>query len=87
MKRSKRWQWRKYAGICVLGFVSLGGISLSAPGRHVLNSARSFLHYYHVLEQADVPTGFWERVLFSLVLAGAHAPGSQEPSPTATSSS
>jgi hypothetical protein len=53
----------------------LGGLSLSAPGRHVLASAHSFVSYYRALENSGVPTSFWERVVFSVALASADSPG------------
>lgn len=79
--------WRKYAGIVLLGFLSLGGASLSGPGRNVLGSARSFVRYYRALERSGVAGGFFERVVFSLVLASAEAPGGEQPKPTAMPSS
>ncbi len=87
MKPGSNIQWRKYAGILLLGFISLGGISLSRPGRSVLHSAQSFMHYYHALERSGVAGGFFERVVFSLVLASADAPGPNQANPTAMSSS
>jgi hypothetical protein len=87
MRPGRTTRWRKYAGILVLGFLSLGGVSLSSPGRQFLHSARSFVHYYQALEQSGVPTGFWERVVFSLVLASADSPGPESSSPTPMSSS
>jgi len=85
MKPGNTWQWRKQAGILLLGFVSLGGISLSTPGRHFLHSARSFVHYYQALEKSGVRSGFWERVVFSLVLASTDSPGPEQSNSGATS--
>jgi len=87
MKPGNTWRWRKHAGIVLLGFISLGGISLSSPGRHFLSSARNFVAYYQALERSGVASGFWERVVFSLVLAGADSPGPKPPNATAMSSS
>lgn len=87
MKPGKTAPWRKTAGIVLLGFISLGGISLSSPGRQFLNSARSFVHYYQALERSGVAGGFWERVMFSLVLASASAPEPEPSQPAAMSSS
>jgi H+/Cl- antiporter ClcA len=87
MKPGKAIPWRRYAGIVLLGFVSLGGVSLTGPGRDVLDSARSFMHYYQALEKSGVAGGFFERVVFSLVLASADAPGGEQPKPAAMSSS
>jgi len=71
----------------VLGFLSLGGASLSTPGRHLLCSARNFVQCYQALEEAGVPAGFFERVVFSLVLASADSPGPAQSNATAMSSS
>jgi len=87
MRAGSTWQWRKQAAILVLGFVSLGGISLSRPGRHFLYSARNFVQCYQALEEAGVPAGFFERVVFSLVLASADSPGPARSNATAMSSS
>jgi hypothetical protein len=87
MRPGSTWQWRKQAAILVLGFVSLGGISLSGPGRHFLCSARNFVHCYQALKEAGVPAGFFERVVFSLVLASADSPGPAQPNATAMSTS
>ena len=80
-------RWRKYTGILLLGFISLWGIGLSYPGRQFLNSARSFVRYYQELEKSGVPTGFWERIVFSLVLASADSPAPGEPKTSPMSSS
>jgi len=87
MKPGNTVRWKKYTGILLLGFVSLWGLGLSWPGRELLNSARSFVHYYHELEKSGVPTGFWERVVFSLVLASADSPGPDRSNATTRSSS
>ena len=87
MKPGKTAAWRKTAGIVLLGFISLGGISLSSPGLQFLSSARSFVHYYQALERSGVASGFWERVMFSLVLASATSPEPEPLCPAATTSS
>lgn len=86
MKPGNTLRWRKHAGILLLGFISLGGISVSHPGREFLHSARSFVRYYQTLEKSGVPAGFWERVVFSLVLASTDSPGPQSAPSTAMSS-
>lgn len=61
--------WRKAAAMLVLGILCLaaaraaGGCAVSA------RSACRFIHYYRALESR--PIGLWERVLYSLFLAGA----------------
>jgi hypothetical protein len=50
-------------------------MTMTDPGQHFLASAQSFLRHYRALENSGVPTGFWERVAFSLVLASADSPG------------
>lgn len=86
MKPGNTFRWRKQAGILLLGFISLTGIGVSHPGRQFVHSARSFVHYYQTLGKSGVPAGFWERVVFSLVLASTDSPGPQGAPSTAMSS-
>ena len=79
--------WRRYAGILLLGMVSLGGITLTNPGRRVLVSTQSFVRYFRALENSGVPGGFWERVAFSLVLTTTDASASPSSKSGAMSSS
>ena len=87
MRSGKHRAWRKYAGILLLCFLSLGAIGVSSPGRRAANSARNFVCYYHALERSGLAGGFWERLLFSLVLASTHSPPANENSAAAKSTS
>jgi len=80
-------KWRRYAGILLLGVLSLGGITLTNPGRRLLASTQSFVRYFRALENSGVPAGFWERVAFSLVLASTDTTGGPSSKPGAMSSS
>lgn len=79
--------WRRHLGILLLGFVSLGGITLTNPGRRLLASTQSFVRYFWALENSGVPAGFWERVAFSLILTSTEASASPSSKPGAISSS
>lgn len=53
-----------------LTLVSLFGLWAATP-QSISMPAGRFVHYFHSLEKTDRSVGFWERVVFSLLLASA----------------
>ncbi len=66
---------RKFLGFVVMGLMVSAAIGGTRPGRQFLHSAQAAVRYYHALENAEVPTGFWSRLTYSLLLAGAESGG------------
>ncbi len=86
MKRRNSQAWLRNLGIFLLASMSFAG-TMTRPGKDFLDSAGNVVWYYRALENAEVPTGLWARIAYSLVLATADSPRSKKPCLRPTSSS
>ena len=73
----KQTGWRKGVTVITLTVASLCGLWAATPAS-VATPACRFVHYYQAIEKTDRSVSFWERVVYSLLLANTASADSCE---------